>query len=131
VDHAYEEIAHTVDLALRRRGGLNRADGNRRVGRTIAARRQLAARDVSFSRESGASHGVFRTGKKPETKTWRNEWRHWARNMTAPNGGCAQRSPISAGRAIAITLLWVNAPACMQALASMPQTRRSRRAMLG
>jgi hypothetical protein len=46
----------TVDLALRRRGGLNRADGNRRVGRTIAARRQLAARDASFSHESVGRH---------------------------------------------------------------------------
>jgi hypothetical protein len=46
----------TVDLALRRRGGLNRADGNRRVGRTIAARRQLAARDVTYSRESVGRH---------------------------------------------------------------------------
>jgi hypothetical protein len=40
------------DLALRRRGGLNRAHGNRRVGRTIAARRQLAARGLRYSRES-------------------------------------------------------------------------------
>ena len=46
----------TVDLARRRRGGLNRADGNRRVGRTIAARRQLAARHVSYSRVSVGRH---------------------------------------------------------------------------
>jgi hypothetical protein len=36
----------TADLALRRRGGLHRADGNPRVGRTITARRRLADKDV-------------------------------------------------------------------------------------
>ena len=36
----------TGDLALRRRGGLHRADGNRQVGRTITARRKLAMREV-------------------------------------------------------------------------------------
>jgi hypothetical protein len=42
----------TGDLALRRRGGLHRADGNRRVGRTIAARRKLAMREVSSRRDA-------------------------------------------------------------------------------
>ena len=37
----------TADIALRRRGGLHRADGNPRVGRAITARRRLAARKVS------------------------------------------------------------------------------------
>ena len=43
----------TADLALRRRGGLHRADGNPRVGRTITARRELAARKVSSRRDAG------------------------------------------------------------------------------
>jgi hypothetical protein len=43
----------TADLALRRRGGLHRADGNPRVGRTITARRKLAARAVSSRRDAG------------------------------------------------------------------------------
>jgi len=42
----------TGDLALRRRGGLHRADGNRRVGRTITARRKLAMREVSGRRDA-------------------------------------------------------------------------------
>jgi hypothetical protein len=42
----------TVDLALRRRGGLHRADGNRRVGRTVTARRKLAMREVSSRRDA-------------------------------------------------------------------------------
>jgi hypothetical protein len=42
----------TADLALRRRGGLHRADGNRRVGRTITARRKLAMREVSSRRDA-------------------------------------------------------------------------------
>ena len=42
----------TGDLALRRRGGLHRADGNRRVGRTITARRKLAMREVSSRRDA-------------------------------------------------------------------------------
>ena len=36
----------TADRAVRRRGGLHRADGNPRVGRTITARRRLADKDV-------------------------------------------------------------------------------------
>jgi hypothetical protein len=43
----------TADLALRRRGGLHRADGNPRVGRTITARRRLAARKVSSHSDAG------------------------------------------------------------------------------
>jgi hypothetical protein len=43
---------NTADLALRRRGGLHRADGNRRVGRTITARRKLAMREVSSRRDA-------------------------------------------------------------------------------
>jgi hypothetical protein len=43
----------TADLALRRRGGLHRADANRRVGRTITARRKLAARKVSSHGDAG------------------------------------------------------------------------------
>jgi hypothetical protein len=42
----------TGDIALRRRGGLHRADGNRRVGRTITARRKLAMREVSSRRDA-------------------------------------------------------------------------------
>jgi hypothetical protein len=43
----------TADLALRRRGGLQRADGNPRVGRTITARRKLAAHKVSTRGHAG------------------------------------------------------------------------------
>jgi hypothetical protein len=43
----------TPDVALRRRGWLHRADGNPRVGRTITARRELAARKVSSRRDAG------------------------------------------------------------------------------
>ena len=46
----------TADLALRRRGGLHRADGNPRVGRTMAARRKLAARKVSNRCGAGKEH---------------------------------------------------------------------------
>lgn len=42
----------TANLALRRRGGLHRADGNRRVGRAITARRKLATREVSSRRDA-------------------------------------------------------------------------------
>src|SRR5688572_27669746 len=42
----------TGDLALRRRGGLHGADGNRRVGRTITARRTLAMREVGSRRDA-------------------------------------------------------------------------------
>lgn len=47
---------NTVDLALRRRGGLNRAGGNRRVERTIAALRHLAASEGRHSLESVGRH---------------------------------------------------------------------------
>ena len=53
-----------VDRALRRRGGLNRADGNRRVGRTIAARRQLAAREVSYSRDKDMEDRMATLGQE-------------------------------------------------------------------
>ena len=43
----------TPDLALRRRGGLHSADGNPRVGRTISARRKLAAGKVSSRGDAG------------------------------------------------------------------------------
>jgi transposase InsO family protein len=42
----------TADLALRRRGGLHRADGNPRAGRAITARRKLAIREGSSSRDA-------------------------------------------------------------------------------
>jgi hypothetical protein len=44
---------HTADLALRRRGGLHRADGNPRVARRITARPELAAREVSSRVDAG------------------------------------------------------------------------------
>ena len=43
----------TADRALRRRGGLHRADGNRRVARTITARRELTAHKGSSRRDAG------------------------------------------------------------------------------
>jgi hypothetical protein len=48
----------TVDLALRRQGGLN-GDGNHRVERTITARRKLAAREVACRREPLGRHKAF------------------------------------------------------------------------
>jgi hypothetical protein len=42
----------TADLTLRRRGELHHADGDRRVGRTITARRKLARREVSSRRDA-------------------------------------------------------------------------------
>jgi hypothetical protein len=46
----------TADLALRLRGGLHRADGNRRVGRTITARRKLAMHQISTRRGASPLH---------------------------------------------------------------------------
>jgi hypothetical protein len=43
--------------------------------------------------------------------------------MTAPSGGCAQRSPISAGRAIVMTLRSEDRRACLQRSTYMPQTK--------
>jgi len=45
-----------VDLALRRRGGLNRADGNRRIGQTIAARRRVS--DDGYRGRNAAPFGL-------------------------------------------------------------------------
>jgi len=50
---ASRKCRSTADLALRRRGGPRRADGNRRVRRAITARRKLAARKVSSHGDAG------------------------------------------------------------------------------
>lgn len=55
----------TADLALRRRGGLHRADGNRPVGRTIIARRKLAMREVtSRGRDKDVEESMVTVGEE-------------------------------------------------------------------
>jgi hypothetical protein len=73
---ASKSFDSTGDLALRRRGGLHRADGNRRVGRTITARRKLAMREVSGRRDAFPLYTRGRNrSRSPATRTWRNRWR--------------------------------------------------------
>jgi len=43
--------------------------------------------------------------------------------MTEPSGGCAQRSPISAGLAIVMTLRSEGRRVCSQRSTYMPQTK--------
>ncbi len=52
---------NTADLALRRRGG---ADGDRRVGRTITARRKLAMHQIS-SRRGASLYGSDKDVEEP------------------------------------------------------------------